>query len=81
MTIIKSISSMGSFNASSISNGSIASGRMNSFGQSSNATSGIVATLASDLKPAIDGVTQTVNSTLNTVIMTVDGITSGILGI
>ncbi|GAM25464.1 hypothetical protein SAMD00019534_086390 [Acytostelium subglobosum LB1] len=80
MTIIKSMTAL-SFNASAISNGSVSSGSMNAFGQSSNSTSGVVAQIGKNLQPAIDGIFASANATLATVITTVDGLVSSTIGL
>ncbi|GAM24300.1 hypothetical protein SAMD00019534_074750 [Acytostelium subglobosum LB1] len=80
MTILKSMSAL-SFNASAISNGSVSSGRMNTFGQSSNMTSGLVAQLGQDATPLINGLLDTTKAAAGTTINFVDHTVNGLLGI
>ncbi|GAM24299.1 hypothetical protein SAMD00019534_074740 [Acytostelium subglobosum LB1] len=80
MTLLKSMTSL-SFSSSAICNGSVSSGRMNSFGQSSNSTSGIVAQLGQDAGPLIQGTFDTVKAVGNTAITFLDQTVYGLVGL
>ncbi|GAM23083.1 hypothetical protein SAMD00019534_062580 [Acytostelium subglobosum LB1] len=77
MTILKTISSL-SFNATSMTNGSVSASGMTSFGQSSNHVSGIVGTVGSNLNPAVEGALASTKAVAGTVIATLDGVASSI---